>query len=200
VWPLDVKEIPHQGALGTLRVTHWRRRRLPAHQWTACEGRARLRFPAYSSALNRTHGLAFLVLVAMWLRAHGVEAPRVFQTDWGQEFGGDNPEHTQRLSEQFLAPLQAGLARYPKGHNGQVERSHRTDDEAFYWPYALRIQPPEDLLRHAGRWVVFYNMLRPHYGAGMEGRPPLTVLKHLGYTGPDTLTAFPPFAPGHHQY
>ena len=195
LWQVDVKEIPDKGALGTLRVTHWRRRRLPSYQWTACEGRTRLRFLAYSSALNRTNGLAFLILVTMWLRAHGVETPLVFQTDWGQEFGGDNPERVQRLSAQFLAPLQARLARYPKGrkgYNGRVERSHRTDDEEFYRPYALRIQTPEDLLRYAGRWLVFYNMLRPHYGAGMEGRPPFTVLKHLGYTGPDSLAAFPP--------
>ncbi len=195
LWQVDVKEVPDKRALGTQVVTYWRRRRLPPYQWTACEGRTRLRFLAYSFALNRTNGLAFLLLVTLWVRAHGVATPLTFQTDWGQEFGGDNPEQVHALSEQFLAPLDARLARYPKGrktYNGRVERSHRTDDEEFYRPYALRLHNPGDLLRYAQRWVAFYNRYRPHQGHGMAGQPPFTVLRMLGYTGPDTLASFPP--------
>jgi hypothetical protein len=62
---------------------------------------------ALSHHLNRTNGLAYLVLVTMWLRAFGCETPVTFQTDWGEEFGGDNPERVRQLSEQFLAPLDA---------------------------------------------------------------------------------------------
>ena len=145
--------------------------------------------------MHRTNGLAFLILVALWLRAHGVTVPLTFQTDWGQEFGGDNPAQVHALSERFLAPLGARLACYPKGrkgYNGRVERSHRTDDEEFYRPYALRLQSPKDVLRYAQRWVAFYNVHRPHFGADLEGRPPFAVVQALGYTGPDTLAYFPP--------
>lgn len=89
---VDVKDILDKGALGTKLTTHLQRQHLPRYQWTACDGRTRLRFLAYSHRNNRTNGLAFLILVLMWLRAFGVETPVTFQTDWGQEFGGDNPQ------------------------------------------------------------------------------------------------------------
>jgi hypothetical protein len=47
-----------------------------------------------------------------------------FQTDWGQEFGGDNPERVSQLSEQFLSPLEGQLARYPKGSNRSIGPLH----------------------------------------------------------------------------
>ena len=95
---------------------------MPRYQWTACDGRTRLRFLAYSQRIHRTNGLAFLTLVLMWLRAFAIQTPVTFQTEtsdvWGQEFGGDNPEQVQLLSRQFLQPLQGQLARYPKGRKG----------------------------------------------------------------------------------
>jgi hypothetical protein len=71
----DVKDILDKGALGTQRTTHLSRQGLPRYQWTACDGRTRLRFLAYSHRLNRTNGLTFLILVLMWLRAFGCETP-----------------------------------------------------------------------------------------------------------------------------
>ena len=65
----DTKDILDKGALGTRITTHLLRQGLPRYQWTACDGRTRLRFLAYSQRLNRTNGMAFLVLVLMWLRA-----------------------------------------------------------------------------------------------------------------------------------
>lgn len=102
----DVKDILDKGALGTQRTTHLRRQGLPRYQWTACDGRTRLRFLAYSHRIHRTNGLAFMILVLMWLRAFGTQISVTFQTDWGQEFGGDNPERVRQLSHQFLQPLQ----------------------------------------------------------------------------------------------
>jgi len=201
------KDILDKGALGTQRTTHLRRQGLPRYQWTACDGRTRLRFLAYSHRIHRTNGLAFLILVLMWLRAFAIQTPVTFQTDWGQEFGGDNPEQVQLLSpgplppglgRQFLQPLQGQLARYPKGrkgYNGRVvptgsrgKRSHRTDDEEFYRPYLLNISDVQDFLIYSQRWVYFYNVLRPHFGASMNGRTPLAVLQSLGYTGDQVLT------------
>lgn len=191
----DVKDIHDKGSLGTHRTTHLRRHHLPRYQWTACDGRTRLRFLAFSHTLSSTHGLAFLILVLSWLRAFGVEQTVTFQTDWGREFGGDNPRHVQELSQRFLAPLGGALRRYPlgrKGYNGRVERSHRTDDEEFYLPYLLEAQDVPQFLGLSARWVYVYNVLRPHTGVGMDNQPPLAVLRRLGYTGDDRIALFPP--------
>ncbi len=194
LFQVDTKDIADKKTLGTERVTHLFRAHLPRYQWTALEGRSRLRFLAYSHELHRTNGLAFLVLVLMWLRGFGVEEEVEFQTDWGQEFGGDNPEQVRQLSDRFLAPLGGRLCRYPKGrkgYNGRVERSHRTDDEEFYAPCLLSIPDEETLLRWGQRWEYVYNVQRPHQGAGMDGQPPLTVLQRLGYEGDEGIACFP---------
>ena len=194
LFQVDTKDIADKGTLGTKRITHLFRAHLPRYQWTALEGRSRLRFLAYSHELNRTNGLAFLILLLMWLRAFGVEGEVELQTDWGQEFGGDHPEHVRQLSEQFLQPLGGKLCRYPKGrkgYNGRVERSHRTDDEEFYAPCLLHIPNESTFLQWSQRWVYVYNVLRPHQGEGMNGQPPLTVLKELGYDGDERIALFP---------
>ena len=191
----DVKDIRDKQALGTERTTHLRRQRLPRYQWTACDAGTRLRFLAYSHRLNRTNGTAFMVLVLMWLRAHDVQANLSFQTDWGQEFAGHNPTTIAKLSSRYLHPLRADLRRYPlgrKGYNGRVERSHRTDDEEFYRPYLLHAKDTTHLLTLALHWLYFYNVIRPHFGKGMNRKPPLEVLNHLGYNGPATVAAMPP--------
>lgn len=139
--------------------------------------------------------MAFLVLVTLWLRAHGVSAEITFQSDWGQGFGGDNPDRIARLQNQFLTPLQAQLCRYPmgrKGYNGRVERSHRTDDEEFYRPYLLQIDNAPHLVQMAAHWVYFYNTVRPHTGHGMNNHTPLEVLRLLSYRGGDTIAFMPP--------
>lgn len=192
---VDGKDIHDKQALGTRHTTHLKRQHLPRYQWTACDGRTRLRFLAYSYANNSTNGLAFLILVLSWLRAFAIQTPIAFQTDWGQEFGGDNPAHIAALSARYLQPLQGELRRYPmgrKGYNGRVERSHRTDDEEFYAPYLLQARTPDQLLALSYRWLYVYNVLRPHFGAGMEQRPPLAALRHLGYTGDDCIGLLPP--------
>jgi hypothetical protein len=191
----DVKHIYDKGSLGTTHTTHLSRHHLPRYQWTACDSRARLRFLAYSYSLDSTCGLAFLLLVLLWLRSFSVDCPVVFQTDWGVEFGGDNPRNVEEWNERFLTPLGGALKRYPKGrkgYNGRVERSHRTDDEEFYGPYLLLARNVEEFLALSTRWVYVYNVLRPHMGVGMGGKPPLTVLKDLGYNGNEAIALFPP--------
>lgn len=191
----DVKDIRDKHALGTERTTHLCRQRLPRYQWTACDARTRLRFLAYSHRLNRTNGIAFMLLVLMWLRAHNLHSPVTFQTDWGQEFGGDNLSQITRLSSRYLLPLGGDLRRYPlgrTGYNGRVERSHRTDDEEFYRPYLLQAKDTNHFLQLAFYWLYFYNTTRPHFGHGMDGRPPLEILSALGYNGAPTVAALPP--------
>ncbi len=196
---VDVKDILDKKALGTTLWQHIRQRRLPRYQYTACDGRTRLRFLAYDHHNNSTNGLAFMLLVLFWLRAHGITAPITFQTDWGQEFGGDNPDHVAALNARFFQPLNAALCRYPKGrkqYNGRVERSHRSDDEEFYRPYLLQANTDDHFLALATRWVYFYNVLRPHLGKQMDKATPLQVLHRLGYNGADHIALFPPILLG----
>jgi transposase len=191
----DVKDILDKKALGTTLWQHIRRRRLPRYQWTACDGRSRLRFLAYSHHNNRTNGLAFLLLVLLWLRTYGITTPVTFQTDWGVEFGGDNPQTIGALQQRFLQPLNGTLCRYPLGrkqYNGRVERSHRTDDEELYRPYLLQANSDQDLLDLAATWIYFYNVLRPHLGKQMDKSTPLQVLRRLGYNGDDRIALLPP--------
>jgi transposase len=192
---VDVKDIHDKAALGTGHTTHIRRQHLPRYQYTACDGRTRLRFLAYAHANNSTNGLAFLLLVTLWLRAFGIECPICLQTDWGQEFGGDRPDHVAELSARYFEPLRAQLRRYPmgrKGYNGRVERSHRTDDEEFYAPYLLQMRSASDLLAWSQRWLFVYNTLRPHFGIGMNQQTPLMTLRRLGYTGSNDIALLPP--------
>ena len=182
----DLKDVLDKGALGTARWDHIRKRRLPRYQWTACDSRTRLRFLAYSHSKSRTNGMAFLILTLMWLRAFDITTTVTFQTDWGEEFGGTNMERIASLEKRFLRPLHGQLKRIPLGrseYNGRVERSHRSDDEEFYRPYLLSMHNEQDTLALAARWVYFYNVMRPHFGRGMEKKPPLQALQRLGYNG-----------------
>ncbi len=89
---MDTKDISDKGTLGTKIYTHLVRHQFPRYQWTFLEGKSRVRFLAYSHSLNQTVGLAFMVVVMMWIRGFGIEEEVWWQEDWGQEFGGDNPE------------------------------------------------------------------------------------------------------------
>lgn len=190
----DVKYIHDQQALGTRLCHHLSRNHLPPFQWTSCEARTRLRFLAYSYHLTQDNGITFILSVLLWLRAHGITGPVHFQTDWGSEFGGTNPDHIAQLEQRFLAPLQGALRRIPPGHkeyNGRVERSHRTDDEEFYRLYLLSLPDQKRFLAMATRWQFFYNVLRDHQGIGMDDLSPFHKLKDLGYNGPNTIVNFP---------
>ena len=192
---MDTKDIHDKSALGTRLCHHLVTSHLPRFQWTACEARSRLRFLAYSHHLTQDNGLAFAILCLLWIRGHGFSGLVQFQTDWGIEFGGDNPDHVAALSQRFLSPLDGALCRYPLGrkqYNGRVERSHRTDDEEFYLPYLLNLENSDHFLQVAARWTYFYNVLRPHFGYDMHQSPPLDALRRLDYNGPDSIALFPP--------
>ena len=191
---VDTKDILDKGTLGTKLWDHLRKRRLPRYQWTFLEGRTRLRFLAYSHNLSVANGLCFVALVMSWLRAWGIETEVDWQEDWGSEFGGENPEHLAKLDKNYYRPFGARLRRAPKGrkrYQGRVERSHRTDDEEFYIPCLGRAKTIQRFLRLAQRWQYYYNVERPHFGAGMNGLSPMEKLRELGVDLPDEFAAFP---------
>lgn len=47
-------------------------------------------------------------------------------------------------------------------------------------------------MNKAAGWVWYYNLERPHYGNGMDGRPPFRKLRELGYDLPEEFGLFPP--------
>jgi transposase len=193
----DVKDVYDKGTLGTKRTTHLARVNLPRYQWTFLEGKSRLRFLAYSRALNQDCALAFLLICLWWLGRFKVRPKEELQiqTDWGTEFGGDNPAKVELLNRKYLAPLGARLCRYPKGrkgYNGRIERLHRSDDEEFYMPMLLDIGGPLDYLDRAFKWQAFYNLRRPHYGKGMDGSTPMQKLAALGLNLKESFALLPP--------
>ncbi|RLE06823.1 hypothetical protein DRJ00_09120 [Candidatus Aerophobetes bacterium] len=47
-------------------------------------------------------------------------------------------------------------------------------------------------MRYAGKWRNFSNVRRPHFGKGINGKPPLQRLRELGYDLPEEFACFPP--------
>ncbi len=70
-----------------------------------------------------------------------------------------------------------------------VERSHRTDDEAFYLPCVLSLDSVEAFWGAGLGWLLGRKVLRPnnyervHSGYGMEGRTPDGCCVALGFAG-----------------
>lgn len=101
------------------------------------------------------------------------------QTDNGQEFTyALNPlaKHVEHKMDQWCQANNIHHRLIPPGVkelNGKVERSHRIDEQYFYWK-----APTESLQRfneHQYRWIAFYNTKRPHGGIGYL--TPLEMLK-----------------------
>ena len=73
-----------------------------------------------------------------------------------------------------------------------VERSYHSDDEELYIPFLLNIQNEQEFLKKAVGWEYFYNLVRPHYGKGMNEKAPFEKLKEPGYDLPEEFTLLPP--------
>ncbi len=55
-----------------------------------------------------------------------------------------------------------------------------------------KIKTEGGLLRKAAGWVYYYNLVRPHFGAGMRGKAPLAKLRELGIAVSEEFALFPP--------
>ncbi len=171
----DLKVIRDRKGIPPAAYAHHERARLPLYQWTACCVRTRIRFLAFSSEKTMANGLAFMVLIVLWLRAHGLHHHVSHQTDWGEEFGGKSPKKLAALDRRIFQPLGASLLRIRKGRttdNAIVERSHRSDDEENYAPLLTRYPNTDAFLTGSFRWQCRWNLRRPHFGRHMYGRRP----------------------------
>ena len=78
-----------------------------------------------------------------------------------------------------------------KAYNGRVERSHRTDDEAFDLPCVLSLDTVEAFLGAGLGWLYYYNYERVHSGYGMAGRTPYGCCVALGFSGSEYVGLMP---------
>ena len=130
----DVKAIYDKGTLGTERCDYLRKRRLSRYQWTFLESRTRLRLLAFRREMSTLHGMAFLSMAGSWRRVCRVQTEMTLQTDWGEAWGGSNPDKIARLEAEYLRPLRAQLGCIPLGRkacSGRVEHSHRTSRQRY---------------------------------------------------------------------
>jgi putative transposase len=197
---IDLKHILDLKSLPVQVYNHLRDHKLPPYQWTAIDPVTRTKFLAYSFQKSFTNGLAFLLLVHLWLRAFGFFHTLYFQTDWGEEFGGKSLRKLNRLQKRVFDPANVQLKRIRKGcwiDNAYVERTHRTDDEEFHAPTSNRILNLNDHFRFALQWTYTFNCLRPHFGRSMNGQTPLQRTKTSFPWISEKFYLFPPLILDH---
>lgn len=170
---IDLKHILDLKSLPIEVYKHLKGHKLPPYQWTAIDPVTRTKFLAYSFQKSFTNGLAFLLLIHLWLRAFGFFHTLFFQTDWGEEFGGKSLRKLERLQKRVFDPANVQLKRIRKGRwtdNAYVERTHRSDDEEFHAPTSTRILDLNDHFRFALQWTHTFNCQRPHFGRTMNAK------------------------------
>ncbi len=169
-------------------------RGVPLYQFTAIDVRTRLRFLAYGQQKSFSNGWAFLLLVVFWLRAFGVKQRIIIQTDWGDEFGGDEGKKIAWMNQR-LGLFDSEITRIYKGRkeqNGYVERSHRTDDEELYIPYGAEIEDTNSLFLIAYSWLRYYNTRRRHSGDNLDNKTPIEYAKEVMPELNRDIALFPP--------
>lgn len=139
-----------------------------AYNFVAIDECSRWRFAWAYDELNEHCTYDFLGK----LKAHCPFPIHTIQTDNGFEFTFSlNPHfsdsHREHLMDQWCRESGIHHRLIPPGAkelNGKVERSHRIDEQYFYW------QAPTDDLKHFNAkqmlWLEFYNRFRLHGGLG----------------------------------
>ena len=152
-WQMDVKYVPRDCNKGHFRKEWY-------YQYTIIDEATRERF---LYPYKEKSGYSTVDFVKRAIAYFGY-APEIIQTDNGTEF--TNPQHTKESTVHILDKLLTQLKikhqliriRTPR-HNGKVERSHRSDQEAFY--NHLTFTTYEELKEKMQAWNVRYNN-RPH--------------------------------------
>lgn len=190
---IDTKHIEDYGALGKM-VFNLRKYHLPPYQWTVIDAKTKTKFLAYSYTLSSQYGIWFMQMVVFWLRAHGITTDIHFQADnGGADFAGGS-KRKEEMWNKVLNAIGSSFTSIPAGKKylqGIVERTHRTDDEEFYRPHLPRLDNREDFLVKAQRYQDTFNVLRQHWGIGMNGKSPLDKLRECETLGAEKLIAFP---------
>lgn len=194
---IDVKEVVDGDTLPAEVYAHFldlKRRNVPLYQFTAIDIRTRTRFIAYGQQKSFANGWAFILLVVLWVRSFGIIGHIVLQSDWGDEWGGDEGKKLEWMNSR-LAPLDAEVTRIQKGRkeqNGYVERSHRTDDDEFYIPWGFEIKDTKTLFLTAYSWIRYYNIKRRHTGSNLDDKTPIEYAKEVMPGLRTNIGLFPP--------
>jgi len=176
---LDTKHLLDKSALPKDVYEHINRCNLPKYEWHLMDAATRTRFTAYSHELSATFGFMFIVLVLLWLRAHGVRGEIRIRLDNGMEFCGGRQSKLEQWNKSLgvfgatLDPIPAGA----KHLLALVENAHRSDDEYFLMIHAQRCSDTYAFLDKAQRWQDTWNCYRPHCGLAMKGMTPREKLK-----------------------
>jgi hypothetical protein len=147
---------------------------LPQYEWHLMKVATRTRFTAYSHELSATYGFMFIMLVLLWLRAHGVRDKVRIRLDNGLEFCAGSQKKLDEWNKSLsvfgvtLDPIPPGAKRLL----ALVENAHRSDDEYFLMIHAGRCFHTSGFLDKAQRWQDTWNFYRPHSGLGMKGMTP----------------------------
>jgi len=174
---VDLKYIRDHKALTREQIIHLDLYNIPNYQWSALDVNSRFKLIAYSREKSWTNGLCWYLWVISWLRSHGVKSSIVFTVDNGEEFGGKSWLKVREL-RKLISGFGCRLIQNHKGHceeNAHLERSHRTDDDEFYIPRAMKIKSDADLLDEALGYIYYYNNLREH--SSLEFKTPFSYLK-----------------------
>jgi len=174
---MDLKHIRDQKALSREQIIQLDRYGIPNYQWSALDVNSRFKLIAYSREKSWTNGLCWYLWVISWLRSHGVRSSLVFTVDNGEEFGGKSWMKVREL-RKLIQGFGCRLVQNHKGHaeeNAHLERSHRTDDEEFYIPRAMRFNGEASLLDEATGYIYYYNNLRQH--SSLHYQTPFSCLK-----------------------
>jgi len=161
---VDLKFIRDHKALTAEQIIHLDYYGIPNYQWGAIDVNSRFKLIAYSREKTWTNGLMFYLWVISWLRSHGVKEEIIFTVDHGEEWGGKCWMKIREL-KKLISGFGCKLIQNHKGHpeeNAHLERSHRTDDEEFYIPRALKMKSEKDLLDEALGYIYYYNNVREH--------------------------------------
>lgn len=132
---IDLKHIIDQKALSPSQIAHVLRYDLPLYQWGAMDVNSRFKLIAYSKEKTWTNGLTSFLWVTSWLRSHGVTVRIVYTVDHGEEFGGKSwykIVELRKLLRGFGCCIIQNRLKHPE-ENAHLERSHRTDDDEFYF-------------------------------------------------------------------
>jgi len=167
---MDIKHIRDQKALRKEQIIHLDRHHIPNYQWGALDVNSRFKLIGYSREKSWTNGLCWYLWVISWLRSHGVKTQIVFTVDNGEEFGGKSWMKVREL-RKLIGGFGCRLIQNHKGHceeNAHLERSHRTDDDEFYIPRAMKIKSEAELLDEAMGYIYYYDNVREHSALGYQ--------------------------------
>lgn len=139
---LDVKLLVFKGKNG---------RKLRRYQYTAIDDATRIRALKVYTRHTRNNAIRFVdyVIEKFPFRLQQI------RTDRGHEFQALFHWHVEDkgIRYVYIKPRSPQL-------NGKVERSHRSDQQAFY--QLLKYKNDVDLERKLRDWEQFYNFVRPH--------------------------------------